>query len=152
MDRIRPPASSQVRAGIRALSVRTLPVRSTAMDLTPITAPHVDLPREERLLWWRGCVLAGRVAGDPRGAVEHAQGELVRLRRKARGAEEVEVLDAWEALLDEPVAGVLAVLTAVDPDAHRLRALCPLTTWPTPAERRQTLLRWRVHDGGLPPA
>ncbi len=84
--------------------------------------------------------------------MKHAQGELPRLRRKARTADDVEVLDAWERLLDGPTVGVLAVLTAVDPDAHTLRSLCPLTTWPSPAERRTTLRLWRVHDGGLPPS
>jgi excisionase family DNA binding protein len=100
--------------------------------------------REERKSLWLHTVVAGRVARDPRGTLERARVNLVRMRA-AHGAA-APWLGRWEQLIAAGPERVIRTLVADTPEARELRQNSPFAGVLTDDERLRVLAAFRSSD------
>lgn len=100
--------------------------------------------RDDRQSLWLHAAVAGRVARDPRGALEKARANL-RTMRSAHGLRNPWV-DRWERLVDAGPEAVIRALVADTPESAELRQNSPFAGVLTDRERRLALNAFRAVD------
>ncbi|HSI34515.1 MAG: hypothetical protein ACAI43_21100 [Phycisphaerae bacterium] len=101
---------------------------------------HVTIDRRSLAF---GRALAARVSADP-SLIDQARATLARWTATA-SPRVLPTLNEWAAVLDGPVAGVLAILTGDDERATRLRQSNPFAGL-LPAEQRTAILLQFIQD------
>lgn len=97
--------------------------------------------RGDRQSRWLHTAVAGRVARDPRGAIEKARANLRTMRSAHQGRNPW--VDRWERLLDAGPEAVIGALVADTPESAELRQNSPFAGVLTDRERRLALNAFR---------
>jgi excisionase family DNA binding protein len=100
--------------------------------------------RDDRQSLWLHAAVAGRVARDPRGALEKARANLRTMRSAHRGRNPW--VDRWERLVDAGPEAVIGALVADTPESTELRQNSPFAGVLTDRERRLVLSAFRSVD------
>ena len=100
--------------------------------------------RADRQSLWLHAAVAGRVATDPRGALEKARANL-RTMQTAHGVRNPWV-QRWERLVDAGPEAVIRALVADTPESVELRQNSPFAGVLTDRERRLALDAFRSVD------
>jgi excisionase family DNA binding protein len=100
--------------------------------------------RDDRQSAWLHLAVAGRVARDPRSAIEKARANLRTMRSAHRGRNPW--LDRWERLFDAGPEAVVGALVANTPESVELRQNSPFAGVLTDRERRLALNAFRSID------
>jgi len=100
--------------------------------------------RDDRQSLWLHAAVAGRVARDPRGALEKARSNL-RTMQTAHGVRNPWV-QRWERLVDAGPEAVIRALVADTPESVELRQNSPFAGVLTDRERRLALDAFRSVD------
>jgi len=120
--------------------------RSEVETLAARLGAGTRLNRDQRQSLWLHVAVAGHLAVDPTGTLEHARTNLGRLRRAHPSGMSSRWLEAWQAVLGGGPDAVLQTLTSRAPMAIELRQNSPFAGVLKDDERRAVLRAFRDHD------
>lgn len=127
---------------VRAPTQRRV-LRSEVEAFATRHASTSSLNRDQRQSLWLHAAVAGRVAVDPLGTIDHARANLERLRSVHPTGVSAYWVSLWESLLNEGPDRVLETLTSPKPLAVELRQNSPFAGTLSDDERRGVLTAFR---------
>jgi excisionase family DNA binding protein len=109
-------------------------------------APGLSLNRDQRQSLWLHAAVAGRLAVDPVGTLDHASANLGRLRAVHPTGMSRRWVDSWQSILRAGPEAVLRTLTSRSGHDVELRQNSPFAGVLSEPERRRVLRAFRDSD------